>query len=158
MPIRQAMRVPSVVPRARYVSGTARTIGGPDPIPGACRWLALPGLMVGVCLVAFLCAGLSRPTPEVPRTVGDAAVRLLRVPGPHASHQATVLRHHLFRPRDGLALEDGNLDDADPWAGIAVTAERLVSPSTPCGSHTGLTSAYPWPSRYFIRPQLLTRL
>jgi hypothetical protein len=158
MPIRQAMRVPSVVPLARYLGGTARTIGGPDPTTGACRWLALPGLMVGVCLVALLCAVISRPAPEVPRTVGDAAMRLLRVPSPQASRQATVLRHHVFRPRDGLALEDGNLDDDDPWAGVALTAERLVSPSTPHGSHTGLTYAYPWPSRYLIRPQLLTRL
>ena len=147
-----------MVPRARYVSGTARPSGGPDPIPGARRWLALPGLMVGDCLVAFPCAGLSRPTPEVPRTVGEAAVRLLRVPGPHASRQAAVLGRHGFRPREGLALEDGHLEDADPWAGVALTAERRVSPSTPYGSQTGLTSAYPRPSRYLIRPQLLTRL
>jgi hypothetical protein len=157
--MRPVMRIPS---RARCVvrrlGGSARTSGGSDPIPNACLGLVLMGLLVGVCLAVLPGAVSSRPPPEVSGTVVDAAMRLLRVPSPQAECQATVVVPQASRPRDGLAREDGNLDDDDPWDRVALTAAMLGLPPTPFRRWTRLTDAYPWPTRYLARPQLLTRL
>ncbi len=114
--------------------------------------------MVGVCLVVLPCAVISRPSPDVSGTVVDTAMRLLRIPSPQEARQATVAVYQVSRRRDDLALKDGNLDDDDLWARVALTAAGLVLPSTPFRRSAGLTYAYPWPSRYLARPQLLTRL
>ena len=157
--MRQAMRIPSCVGCVvRGLVGTARTIGGGDPIPYACLGLALLGLLVGVCLVVLPSAVSSRRPPDLPRTVVDAAMRLLRVPTPHVARPATGAVPQVSRPRDGLVWEDSNLDDDDPWGRVARTTARLDLPPTPFRRRTGLTDAYPWPSRYLARPQLLTRL
>jgi hypothetical protein len=159
--MRQAMRIPSRVGCVvRGLGGTARTIGEGDPIPFpyACFGLALLGLLVGVCLIVLPSAVSSRRPPDLPRTVVDAAMRLLRVPTPHVACPAMGAVPQASRPRDGLVWEDSNLDDDDPWGRVALTAEGLVLPSTPFRRSTGLTDAYPWPSRYLARPQLLTRL
>jgi hypothetical protein len=125
----------------RRLAGTARTIGGPDPIPHACRGLALMGLMVGGFLVVLLSAVISWASPDVPE-----------------APQAAVMGYQASRPCDGLAREDCNLDDDDPWASVALTAEGLVLPSTPFSGRPSVTPAYSWPVRYVVRPQLLTRV
>jgi hypothetical protein len=137
----QAMRVPSRTPLAvRRLAGTARTLGGPDSIRHTCRGLALKGLMGGGLLVVLLCAVLSWASPEAPEAPQAAVM------GPQAS-----------RPGDGLAREDCNLEDDDPWVSVALTAKGLVLPSTPFSGRPRVTPAYSWPVRYLARPQRLTR-
>jgi hypothetical protein len=156
--MRQAMRIPSRVGCiVRGLGGTARTIGGGDPIPYAYLGLALLGLLVGVCLVILPSAVSSRHPPDLPRTVVDAAMHLLRVPTPHVARPATGAVPQVSRPRDGLVWEDSKLDD-DPWGRVARTTARLDLPPPPFRRRTGVTDAYLWPSRYLARPQLLTRL
>jgi hypothetical protein len=141
IPIIQAMRVPSrALLVVRRLAGTARTIGGPDLIPHACRGLALMGLMVGSFPVVLLCAVISWASPDAPEAPQAAVM------GPQAS-----------RSCDGLAREDCNLDGDDPWARVALTAEGLVLPSTPFSGRPRVTPAYSWPVRYLVRPQQLTR-
>jgi hypothetical protein len=157
--MRPVMRIPS---RARCVvrclSGIARPSGGPARIPDAGLRLALMGLLVGVCLTVLPGAVSSRPPPEVPGTVVAATMRLLRVPSPQAARPATVVAPQASRPHDGLTREDGTLDDDDPWDRVALPAARLGLPPTPFRRWSGVTDAYPWPTRYLVKPQLLTRL
>jgi hypothetical protein len=98
------------------------------------------GLMVGGFLVVLLCALISWASPEAPE-----------------APQAAVMGYQASRPYDGLAREDGDLDDDDPWASIALTAEGRVLPATPFSGRPRVTPAYAWPVRYVVRPQRLTR-
>jgi len=98
------------------------------------------GLMGGLLLVVLLCAVISWAAPDVSEAPQAAVM------GPQAS-----------RPCDGLAQEDRNLDDDDPWARVAPTAEGLVLPSTPFSGRLSVTPAYSWPVHYLVRPQRLTR-
>jgi hypothetical protein len=142
----------------RCLGGTARPIGGPDPIPYVCLGLALVGLLVGDCLMALPSAVSSRRPPDVPGTVVGTAMRLLWNLSPRETRPATAVAPQAPRPRERIALTDGTMDDDDPWGMAAPTPAGLILPLTACGRRTGVTDVDPWPTHYLARPQLLTRL
>jgi len=100
------------------------------------------GLLVGFLVLAGPGVSAAWPALDRPRTSGDDAV------SPRLDDRDAA------SPR----LDDRDLED-DPPAALArrTTGVLGLSPATIEG-HAAVMSSHCWPSRYLVRPQLLTRL
>jgi hypothetical protein len=99
------------------------------------------GLLVGLLVLAGSGVSTAWLALDRPRTSGDDAVSSLRDDRDAAS----------------LLWDDCVLEDAPTVAPARRTTRRLgLSPATIEG-HAAVMSSHCWPSRYVVRPQLLTR-
>jgi hypothetical protein len=90
------------------------------------------GLLVGFLVLAGPRVSAAWPALDRPRTSGDNAVSPL--------------------------LDDRDLEDDPPSALARQTTGVLSLPPATIEGHTAVMSPHRWPSRYLVRPQLLTRL
>jgi len=132
--------------------------------------LAQVGLLMGTLLLVLLHGPVARPAPDLPSPVARPATRS---PGVFAlgsdpfllltrlgDRPATVLTRRVAPPHESFALDDDLDEDIDDPAALAVlTARTCGHPLAPARQGIAdVTSVHLWPSRFLLRPQLLTRL
>jgi hypothetical protein len=157
-------------------SPVGRTLGPPRAEPKtarAIRWLVQPvmlvGFLVGILGLAQQGALIAWPPPDVLRTAACQATISPRVMvfcsgvPPILSHLGKSLGApvacHMPPPRENLRLCDSDLEDNDPPSIALLIAGGLGLPPPATVMHApDMEHASPCPTRYLVRPQLLTRL
>jgi len=164
----RAMQVaPSLYPTVRRRAAAAHGLCRLAPLTRSWVGLALIGLVMGTLVHSLPSAWNPLPSAHVFRTVthetmrppqgpafgGDASPS----PSPPSAHRAVLRDLPGWLPHGCLTLDDCDLED-DHLASMVVTTQgRLCLP--PLLTSTGISSVqhtFPWPFRWFVRPQHLT--
>lgn len=118
--------------------------------------LALPGTL-GAWSPADLPVSVRHQTTDSPRVMMLGAGVSLAMSPSEENHLALIThRRSLFQ--DNLRLDDGDLDDDPSSIVVLPSVNRVFPPSLTIMRMNNGTRAFSWPSRYLVRPQLLTRL
>jgi hypothetical protein len=130
--------------------------------------LAWVGLLVGLGVLALQGALLAWLSAERPRLIAHgpedspwviplATGAFPAVSGPGESSVVMSADHGWF-PHHRLARDVCEADDDDPVTGAIGTVAMLSWPPASREGIPGGTPRHCWPSRFLVRPQLLTRL
>jgi hypothetical protein len=164
----RAMPVPPLLdPTVRRLAVAAHGLRRRPHLTRPWVGLALIGLVVGTLVLGMPSAWIPPPSPDVLRTVTPETMRPPQGPAfgwdaspslrPPEAHRADMREPPGLLPHGRLALDDCDLED-DHLASPAVTTQGPLFLPSPLAS-TGINHvqhAFPWPSRWLVRPQRLT--
>jgi hypothetical protein len=155
--------------RHQLTRAVSLTIGS-ALLPSIALWgLALVELLVGPLVLTLQGAPVAWSPPKGPSLVACAAASLPcaldrgseacpSLNCPEESDPAIMARRGP-PPHDNLTPEDGDLDDDDSLSIVVLTRGDLPLSLIPIFlGINGPKHAFPWASRYLVRPQRLTRL